>query len=59
MQVGLGLAIILLGVMHFFDRDRPPQEVRTYFLAAPRSALGRGTLAVSEVLIGFLVLFTA
>lgn len=59
MQVALGLMIILLGVIHFADRDRPPQEVRTYFLGTPRSSLGRGGLAVIEVVIGFIVLFTA
>ena len=59
MQVGVGLAIILLGVTHFFDRDRPPQEVRTYFLGSPLSALGRCASAVAEVVIGFIVLFPA
>lgn len=58
MQTAVGLTIIALGVIHFLDRDRPPQEVHTYFLGAPHSSIGRGALAVMEVAIGFLLLFT-
>ena len=59
MQVAAGLVCVLLGMVHFLDRDRPVEVRRHYFLFVPPTSLGRGALATGEVLVGFLLLFTA
>jgi hypothetical protein len=58
-QTAVGLVIVALGVLHFLDRGRPRQEVRSYYLGAPSTPGGRAALALMEVAIGFLLLFTS
>ena len=59
MQVAVGLVCVLLGMVHFLDRDRPVEARRHYFLLVPPTSLSRGLLATGEVLVGFALLFTA
>ena len=50
---------VLLGMVHFLDRDRPIEARRHFYLGVPSTSLGRAFLASGEVAVGFLLLFTA
>jgi hypothetical protein len=55
----IGIVIVLLGSLHFADRYRPQQARHQYYLGTPGSVAGRSALALVEVLLGFILLFTA
>jgi hypothetical protein len=59
-RTAAGFACVLLGILHFVDRDRPSQA-RTYYFGnvVPSSPVIRGVLAIAEVGIGFALLFSA
>lgn len=62
MQTVVGLVCVVLGVMHFLDRDRAHSpSSRGYYFGSyiPRSHAVRTTLALIEVAVGFVLLFTA
>jgi len=50
---------ILLGMIHFVDRERSNDARRVYYLGHPATVTGRAVLASLEVVVGFLLLFTA
>jgi hypothetical protein len=58
-QQAIAIVIVLLGCVHFADRDRPQQARRQYYLGTPSSVAGRTALALVEVALGFVLLFTA
>jgi hypothetical protein len=58
-QAAVGIVILCLGLLHFVDRDRPPQAIRSYYLGMPRSAAARGGLALMELVVGAVVLMTS
>jgi hypothetical protein len=58
-QAVVGILILLLGLLHFVDRDRAPQAIRQYYLGVPTNVLVRGGLALVELAVGAVVLLTA
>ena len=60
MQTAAGVACVAIGFLHFVDRDRPPEAVRSYYLGSiiPKTPVVRAALAVVEVTFGFTLLFT-
>jgi hypothetical protein len=50
---------VALGVMHFTTRDHHHRARSFYLNSLADSAAARGVLATIEVLVGFLLLFTA
>jgi hypothetical protein len=59
-QTAVGLICVLLGLLHFLDRDRP-QEHRSFYFGSivARSPRTRAVLAVIEIAVGFVLLFWA
>jgi hypothetical protein len=51
---------VFFGVIHFLDRERHPTARGAYLnVLIPGSTAGRAALALIEVAVGFLLLFTA
>ncbi|MEY2436889.1 MAG: hypothetical protein QOF97_1725 [Acidimicrobiaceae bacterium] len=59
MQTAVGLVCVALGCLHFVDRGRTPHARSFYFGSVRTSHTFRAVLAVTEVLCGFALLFTA
>ena len=61
MQMAAGLMCVALGCLHFSDRARSAHEVRSFYLGSliPKTSRARGSIAVIEVVCGFVLLFTA
>ena len=59
MQVAVGLVCVALGCLHFVDRGRTPHARSFYFGSVSSSHTLRAVLALIEVVVGFLLLFTA
>jgi hypothetical protein len=58
-QTVVGLVCVVLGCLHFADRDRRSHQ-RSFYLGAVRTSPGlRGALALVEVVCGLVLLFTA
>jgi hypothetical protein len=56
-QTLVGIFIVLLGCLHFADRDRPNESRRQRYFTTPSSPAGRGALALAEIVVGLAVLF--
>ena len=60
MQSVVGFACLLIGLVHFLDRDRVPTETRSlYFNVLPRTAPIRTFMALAELVTGCALLMTA
>lgn len=59
LQTVVGLLVVVLGCLHFPDRYRPQESRRQFYLGTPSSVAGRAALALTEIVIGFALLFTA
>ena len=59
MQTVAGGMCVVLGCLHFLDRGRHPQARSFYIGALRASPATRTMLALIEVAVGFLLLFTA
>ena len=58
-QAVVGIVILGLGLLHFVDRDRPPQAIRASYFLTPRSPATRGALALGELVVGAVALLTS
>ena len=60
MQSVVGFACLLIGLVHFYDRDRVVSETRSlYFNLLPHTAPVRTFLALAELVAGCALLVTA
>ena len=59
MQTAAGLFCVVLGMMHFTTRDHH-HRARSFYLNSLADSSGtRAALATVEVMVGFILLFTA
>lgn len=59
MQAVAGGLCVVLGCLHFLDRGRP-QQARSFYVGNLRTSPGtRAVIALIEVVVGFVLLFTA
>jgi hypothetical protein len=60
-QATAGFMCVALGALHFLDREHHPTATRSYYVGSwiPRSSATRAGLALVEVCVGFVLLFTA
>jgi len=47
--------------LHFLDRSRAPEQIRSFYLGAliPRTSTALGPVGVIEVIVGFALIFSA
>lgn len=61
MQTAVGVPCVVLGCLHFLDRSRAPEQIRSFYLGAliPRTSTALGPVGVIEVIVGFALIFSA
>lgn len=57
-QAVTAILIVLLGCLHFADRERPQETRRQFYLGTPSSIRARSALALGEIVVGFAVLLS-